>query len=96
MPRASSEPGLYRNITGTQALAWGLLAGIELAGIDMLFASYPITPASNLLHELTARKDFRVSTFQAEDEIAAVCTAIGASFAGSLGVTSSAGSRASP
>ncbi|MXY89122.1 MAG: 2-oxoacid:acceptor oxidoreductase subunit alpha [Gammaproteobacteria bacterium] len=91
VPRASSEPGLYRNITGTQALAWGLLAGIELASIDMLFASYPITPASNLLHELTARKDFRVSTFQAEDEIAAVCTAIGASFAGSLGVTSSAG-----
>lgn len=91
VPQAQSERGLYRNVTGTQALAWGLLAGTELAGVDMLFASYPITPASNLLHELTNRKDFRVSTFQAEDEIAAVCTAIGASFAGSLGVTSSAG-----
>ncbi len=91
VPRARSEPGLYRNVTGTQALAWGLLAGSELADVDMLFASYPITPASNLLHELSGRRDFRISTFQAEDEIAAVCTAIGASFAGSLGVTSSAG-----
>lgn len=91
VPKAKSERGLYRNVTGTQALAWGLLAGTELAGIDMLFASYPITPASNLLHELSSRKDFRVSTFQAEDEIAAVCTAIGASFAGALGITSSAG-----
>ena len=91
VPRARSEPGVYRNVTGTQALAWGLLAGSELADVDMLFASYPITPASNLLHELSGRRDFRISTFQAEDEIAAVCTAIGASFAGSLGVTSSAG-----
>jgi len=91
VPQARAEPGLYRNITGTQALAWGLLAGTELTGIDMLFASYPITPASNLLHELSNRRDFRVATFQAEDEIAAVCAAIGASFAGSLGVTSSAG-----
>ncbi len=91
VPRARSEPGVYRNVTGTQALAWGLLAGSELADVDMLFASYPITPASNLLHELSGRRNFRISTFQAEDEIAAVCTAIGASFAGSLGVTSSAG-----
>ena len=91
VPKAKSEPGLYRNVTGTQALAWGLLAGIELAGVEMLFASYPITPASNLLHELSNRKEFSVSTFQAEDEIAAVCAAIGASFAGSLGATSSAG-----
>ncbi len=91
VPKAKSEPGLYRNITGTQALAWGILAGSELAGIDVFFASYPITPASNLLHELTGRSDFRIATFQAEDEIAAVCAAIGASFAGSLGVTSSAG-----
>ena len=91
VPRARSEPGVYRNVTGTQALAWGLLAGSELADVDMLFASYPITPASNLLHELSGRRDFRISTFQAEDEISAVCTAIGASFAGSLGVTSSAG-----
>ncbi len=89
--KAQAAPGLYRNVTGTQALAWGLLAAAELAEVDIFFASYPITPASNLLHELSAHQDFRVSTFQAEDEIAAVCAAIGASFAGSLGVTSSAG-----
>lgn len=91
IPKAKVAPGTYRNVTGTTALAWGLIAGAELAGIELLFASYPITPASNLLHELTIRKEFRVNTFQAEDEIAAVCAAIGASFAGSLGVTSSAG-----
>lgn len=91
IPKATMPPGLYRNITGTTALAWGLIAGSELAEIDILFASYPITPASNLLHELTNRRHFRVNTFQAEDEIAAVCSAIGASFAGSLGITSSAG-----
>jgi len=78
-------------MNGTTALAWGLLAGGQLANLGILFASYPITPASNLLHTLAARKDFDVITFQAEDEIAAVCAAIGASFAGSLGVTSSAG-----
>ncbi len=91
IPKATMPPGLYRNITGTTALAWGLIAGSELAEIDILFASYPITPASNLLHELTNRRHFRVNTFQAEDEIAAVCSAIGASFAGSLGITSSSG-----
>lgn len=91
VPRAKLEPGTYRNINGTTALAWGLLAGGQLADLDILFASYPITPASSLLHTLAARKDFRVQTFQAEDEIAAVCAAIGASFAGTLGVTSSAG-----
>ncbi len=91
IPKAKVAPGTYRNVTGTTALAWGLIAGAELADIDLLFASYPITPASNLLHELANRKEFRVNTFQAEDEIAAVCAAIGASFAGSLGVTSSAG-----
>lgn len=91
VPKAKVAPGTYRNITGTTALAWGLIAGSELADIDLLFASYPITPASNLLHELANRKQFRVNTFQAEDEIAAVCAAMGASFAGSLGVTSSAG-----
>lgn len=91
VPKAKVAPGTYRNVTGTTALAWGLIAGSELADIDLLFASYPITPASNLLHELTNRKEFRINTFQAEDEIAAVCAAIGASFAGSLGVTSSAG-----
>ena len=91
VPKAKVPPGMYRNITGTQALAYGLIAGSELAEIDLLFASYPITPASNLLHELSSKKGFQVKTFQAEDEIAAVCSAMGASFAGSLGVTSSAG-----
>lgn len=91
VPKAKVPPGTYRNVTGTTALAWGLIAASELANIDLLFASYPITPASNLLHELANRKQFRVNTFQAEDEIAAVCAAMGASFAGSLGVTSSAG-----
>ncbi len=91
IPPARVPPGTYRNITGTTALAWGLIAAGELANVDILFASYPITPASNLLHELSNRKNFRISTFQAEDEIAAACAAIGASFAGSLGVTSSAG-----
>ena len=91
VPKAKVGPGTYRNITGTTALAWGLIAGSELSEIDLLFASYPITPASNVLHELVTHKQFRVKTFQAEDEIAAVCAAVGASFAGSLGVTSSAG-----
>ena len=91
VPKAKVPSGMYRNITGTQALAYGLIAGSELAEIDLLFASYPITPASNLLHELSSKTGFRVKTFQAEDEIAAVCSAMGASFAGSLGVTSSAG-----
>ncbi|HJO12065.1 MAG TPA: 2-oxoacid:acceptor oxidoreductase subunit alpha [Gammaproteobacteria bacterium] len=91
IPKAHVPAGTYRNMTGATALAWGLIAGGELADIDLLFASYPITPASNLLHELANRKEFRINTFQAEDEIAAVCAAVGASFAGTLGVTSSAG-----
>ncbi|MEC7765869.1 MAG: 2-oxoacid:acceptor oxidoreductase subunit alpha [Pseudomonadota bacterium] len=91
VPKAKVSPGTYRNITGTTALAWGLIAGSELSEIDLVFASYPITPASNVLHELVTHKQFRVKTFQAEDEIAAVCAAVGASFAGSLGVTSSSG-----
>ena len=91
VPKTKVAPGTYRNMTGTTALAWGLIAGTELADVDLLFASYPITPASGLLHELSNRREFRVNTFQAEDEIAAVCAAIGASFAGALGVTSSAG-----
>ncbi len=91
VPRADVEPGLYRNTTGTEALAYGLLAGSQLSGLPLTFASYPITPASSLLHTLSALKEFEVITFQAEDEIAAACAAIGASFAGSLGVTSSSG-----
>ena len=83
--------GLYRTVTGTDALAWGLAKGIELAGLEMLFASYPITPASPLLHVLARMQHLGITTFQAEDEIAAACAAIGASYAGSLGVTSSSG-----
>lgn len=91
VPKAKVPPGTYRNVSGTEALAWGLIAGGQLADLDLVFASYPITPASSLLHTLAARKEFNVTTFQAEDEIAAVCAALGASFAGSLGITSSAG-----
>lgn len=91
VPKAVVAPGLYRNTTGTEALAYGLLAGGQLANLPITFASYPITPASALLHTLSGQKQFDVVTFQAEDEIAAVCAAIGGSFAGSLGVTSSSG-----
>lgn len=91
VPAAKLPPGLYRNVTGTEALAWGLIAGCKLAGLPMTFCSYPITPASQLLHTLAALKSYGVTTFQAEDEIAAACAAIGASYAGSLGITSSSG-----
>tara|TARA_E500000331_G_scaffold334173_1_gene359098 strand:+ start:5411 stop:7309 length:1899 start_codon:yes stop_codon:yes gene_type:complete len=91
VPKADVQPGLYRNTTGTEALAFGLLAGGQLAELPLMFASYPITPASSLLHTLSSQKQFDVVTFQAEDEIAAACAAIGGSFAGSLGVTSSSG-----
>ena len=91
VPRAESAPGLYRNITGSESLAYGLIAGGQLAELPITFASYPITPASSLLHTLSGQKQFNVLTFQAEDEIAAVCAAIGASFSGSLGITSSSG-----
>ena len=88
---ADISPGLYRTVTGAEALAWGLAKGAELADLDMLFASYPITPASPLLHLLAKMQHLGITTFQAEDEIAAVCAAIGGSYAGSLGVTSSSG-----
>ena len=91
VPPADIAPGLYRNITGFEALAWGLAAGSILSRRPLMFASYPITPASTLLHALATMKDLGVTTFQAEDEIAAVCAAIGASYAGSIGVTSSSG-----
>ena len=91
VPRAKVAAGLYRNTTGSEALSYGLIAGGQLANLSLTFASYPITPASSLLHTLSGLKQFNVVTFQAEDEIAAVCAAIGASFAGSLGVTSSSG-----
>ena len=88
---AEISPGLYRAVTGAEALAWGLAAGARLADLRMVLASYPITPASSLLHILAGLKQFDIVTFQAEDEIAAVGAAIGASFAGSLGITSSSG-----
>ena len=92
VPKAAHEPGLYRTISGADAIAYGLLAGKQAAGIEKLvFSGYPITPASSLLHLMAGLKQYGVVTFQAEDEIAAICAAIGASFAGALGVTSSSG-----
>lgn len=91
VPPAPIDAGLYRAVTGTQAVAWGLTAGAMLADQRMVFCSYPITPASALLHTLAELKHYNVETFQAEDEIAAVCAALGASYAGSIGVTSSSG-----
>lgn len=88
---APAEPGLYRTVTGAESLALGLVAGCQLAGVSMFFGSYPITPASPLLHHLARLKEFGITTFQAEDEIAAICAAIGASYAGQLGITSSSG-----
>ena len=88
---APGAPGLYRTVTGAESLAVGLVAGAQLAGLNMFFGSYPITPASPLLHHLARLKEFGITTFQAEDEIAAICAAIGASYAGQLGVTSSSG-----
>ncbi|MGB0670325.1 MAG: 2-oxoacid:acceptor oxidoreductase subunit alpha, partial [Rhodospirillales bacterium] len=88
---ADLAKGIYRNVTGAEALAWGLVQGAELASLPLFFGSYPITPASSVLHTLAKLPEFGVTTFQAEDEIAAVCAAIGASYAGQLGVTSSSG-----
>jgi 2-oxoglutarate ferredoxin oxidoreductase subunit alpha len=89
--KAAIEPGKYRNITGNEATALGCVAASVLARRPLYYASYPITPASDILHELSTRKNFGVKTFQAEDEIAAVCAAIGASFAGHLGFTGTSG-----
>jgi 2-oxoglutarate ferredoxin oxidoreductase subunit alpha len=90
--KADLPPGVYRTVTGTEATAWGLLAGTQAAGLPQLFfGSYPITPATSLLHVLANLKSQGVLTFQAEDEIAAICASIGASYAGVLGVTSSSG-----
>ena len=86
-----TAPGLYRTITGAEAVSLGLVAGAQLAELPMFFGGYPITPASAILHHLARLKEFGVTTFQAEDEIAAICAAIGASWAGQLGVTSSSG-----
>jgi 2-oxoglutarate ferredoxin oxidoreductase subunit alpha len=91
VPAADIAPGLYRTVTGADAIAWGLVAGSQLADLEMVFCSYPITPASSVLHILANMKQYDVQTFQAEDEISAACAAIGASYGGSLGVTSSSG-----
>jgi 2-oxoglutarate/2-oxoacid ferredoxin oxidoreductase subunit alpha len=88
---AKIAPGTYRNIMGNQAAAIGLIAASQKSGLPLFYGTYPITPASDILHELSKYKNFGVRTFQAEDEIAAVCAAIGASFGGSLGVTASSG-----
>jgi len=88
---AKLKPGIYRNITGNQALSMGLVAASELSGLPLFLGAYPITPASSILEELAGYKQFGVRTFQAEDEIAAAGAAVGAAFGGSLGVTTSAG-----
>lgn len=88
---AEAEPGLYRTVTGADALSLGLVAGAKLSGLPMFFGGYPITPASAILHSLARLREFNVTTFQAEDEIAAICSAIGAAYAGNLAVTSSSG-----
>jgi 2-oxoglutarate ferredoxin oxidoreductase subunit alpha len=88
---ASLTPGHYRNMMGNQALAWGLMTAAQLSGKQLFYGSYPITPASDILHELSRFKNFGVYTFQAEDEIAAICSAIGAAYGGSMAVTTSSG-----
>jgi len=91
VPRAKIEPGRYRNITGNTALAWGIVAASQLMDRPVFLGAYPITPASDVLHEVSRYRHFGVKTFQAEDEIAAASAAIGASFAGSLGVCTTSG-----
>ena len=88
---APMEKGTYRSIMGNQALVMGLVTASKKSGLPLFYGSYPITPASDILHGLAGYKNFGVKTFQAEDEIAAICSAIGASYAGSLGITSSSG-----
>ncbi|MBE0678930.1 MAG: 2-oxoacid:acceptor oxidoreductase subunit alpha [Bacteroidales bacterium] len=88
---ANIEKGTYRNINGNQATAWGFLAAAEKAGLKLFIGSYPITPATGILEELSLRKDLGAKSLQAEDEIAGICSAIGASFSGSLAVTSTSG-----
>jgi 2-oxoglutarate ferredoxin oxidoreductase subunit alpha len=91
IPPAKLAPGTYRNISGNTALALGFIAASQKAGIPLFLGSYPITPASDILHELSQFKDFGVTTFQAEDEIAAITSAIGAAYAGALGITTTSG-----
>jgi 2-oxoglutarate/2-oxoacid ferredoxin oxidoreductase subunit alpha len=89
--KAVMEPGTYRSMMGNQALSYGLIAASQKSGLPIFLGSYPITPASDILHELSRHKSFGVRTFQAEDEIAAITSAIGASYGGSLGVTTTSG-----
>lgn len=89
--KARMEPGVYRSIMGNQALAYGLVAASQKSGLPLFLGSYPITPASDILHELSKQKAFGVRTFQAEDEIAGITSAIGAAYGGSLGVTTTSG-----
>ncbi|MEP6675318.1 MAG: 2-oxoacid:acceptor oxidoreductase subunit alpha [Ferruginibacter sp.] len=91
MDKAKMDPGVYRSIMGNQAAAYGLIAASQKSGLQLFLGSYPITPASDILHELSKHKAFGIKTFQAEDEIAAITSAIGASYGGSLGVTTSSG-----
>jgi len=91
IPPAQLSPGLYRNISGNQALALGFVAAATKAGLKLFLGSYPITPASDILHELSQYKDFGVLTFQAEDEIAAITSAIGAAYSGALAMTTTSG-----
>ncbi len=91
VPKADIGPGSYRKITGNEATALGVIAAAQLTGKQLLYAGYPITPASDILHQLSYRKNFNVKTFQAEDEIAACGAALGASFGGQIGVTGTSG-----
>lgn len=88
---AALSPGTYTNVNGNTALAWGLIAASKKSGLPLFYGGYPITPASDILHELSSHKNFGVRTFQAEDEIAGIGTVIGAAFAGNLAVTASSG-----
>src|SRR6195952_4643710 len=89
--KAKMPPGTYRSVMGNQALSYGLIAASQKSGLPMFLGSYPITPASDILHELSKYKNFGIKTFQAEDEIAAITSAIGASYGGNLGITTSSG-----
>lgn len=89
--KAKMEPGVYRSIMGSQALSYGLIAAAEKSRLPIFLGTYPITPATDILHELSKYKNFKIKTFQAEDEIAAITSAIGASYGGSLGITTTSG-----
>src|SRR6185369_2215173 len=91
IPPAKLAPGIYRNLSGNQALALGVVTASQKSGLRLFQGSYPITPASDILHELSQYKDFGVMTFQAEDEIAAITSAIGAAYAGALAITTTSG-----